>query len=452
MVYRIAAIILMAAFYGIYFFKMYRQGKKGIVTDQIGKGEKHTKGYYIEKVMQIITFLVPFAELASILYGGSAFGIMGKIIGIYLAFTGDIIFGMAVIAMGDSWRAGVAEKEKRDMVTEGIYRYSRNPAFLGFDLVYLGILLMYFNPVLLIVTLAAITILHLQILEEENFLTRLFGSSYTEYRDRVCRYAGYGRLTPDKVLMYVYFLLVLWSIYYYFTCLIYGGIHLSWAWLWLLIAAFSAVRVKMLKDKIDGNEKFQIPGSIKTIYRFAILAFLAVFIPVEAKIIDNMTAIPRQDLEYIVVLGAGLKGREPRNPLRARIERAGENMKENTDTLLLASGGKGKYEEISEAECIREQLIEWFDIGEERIIMEDRSTDTEENLQNTLEIIGDPKASVGIVTNGFHEYRAMILAKQKGYENASPVPAVTLFPVGIHYVVREFFGVMECWLKYGIGK
>ncbi len=145
MVYRIAAIILMAAFYGIYFFKMYRQGKKGIVTDQIGKGEKHTKGYYIEKVMRIITFLVPFAELASILYGGSAFGIMGKIIGIYLAFTGDIIFGMAVIAMGDSWRAGVAEKEKRDMVTEGIYRYSRNPAFLGFDLVYLGILLMYFN-------------------------------------------------------------------------------------------------------------------------------------------------------------------------------------------------------------------------------------------------------------------------------------------------------------------
>ena len=54
---------------------------------------------------------------------------------------------------------------------------------------------------------------------------------------------------------------------------------------------------------------------------------------------------------------------------------------------------------------------------------------------------------MGIVTNGFHELRALSIAKREGYENVSSVPARTLFPVGIHYVVREFFGMTEFYMK-----
>jgi uncharacterized SAM-binding protein YcdF (DUF218 family) len=60
-----------------------------------------------------------------------------------------------------------------------------------------------------------------------------------------------------------------------------------------------------------------------------------------------------------------------------------------------------------------------------------------------MDIIGDPAASVGIITNSFHEYRAMQIALKAGYENVNKVPATTLLPVGIHYMVREFFGVVE---------
>ena len=87
-------------------------------------------------------------------------------------------------------------------------------------------------------------------------------------------------------------------------------------------------------------------------------------------------------------------------------------------------------------------------MNESRIILEDKSTDTEENLKNSLVIIGDEDAYVGIISNGFHEYRAMSIARNVGYNNVHSVPAVTLFPVGIHYTVREFFGMVEFYVKY----
>ena len=96
--------------------------------------------------------------------------------------------------MRDSWRAGVSKTDKTELVTEGIYRFSRNPAFLGFDLVYVGILLMFFNWALLAVSLLAAGMLHLQIIYvEEAFLQDTFGEDYLHYQKRVNRYWGKRR-------------------------------------------------------------------------------------------------------------------------------------------------------------------------------------------------------------------------------------------------------------------
>ena len=72
----------------------------------------------------------------------------------------------------------------------GIYRYSRNPAFLGFDLMYAGVLLLYGNLLTLGFSLFAMMMLHLQILQEERFLASTFGEPYREYCRRVFRYLG----------------------------------------------------------------------------------------------------------------------------------------------------------------------------------------------------------------------------------------------------------------------
>ena len=95
--------------------------------------------------------------------------------------------------MRDSWRAGIPETDRTEFVSTGIYRYSRNPAFLGFDLMYLGILLLFFNLPLLLFTLWAMVMLHLQILQEERYLPTVFGTAYATYQKQVCRYLGRRR-------------------------------------------------------------------------------------------------------------------------------------------------------------------------------------------------------------------------------------------------------------------
>lgn len=190
MIFQIIAILILAVFYGCYFIKMIRQRIKGIQTDQIGKGKV---GFvkFIEVTMKIITIIVPIAEIISIILNTSVLPLWTRIVGICIAVTGVAVFITSVVTMRDSWRAGVSKTDKTDLVTNGIYSFSRNPAFLGFDLVYLGILLMFFNLPLYIISLLAIIILHLQIVNvEEDFLIDTFGEEYLNYKRKVCRYFG----------------------------------------------------------------------------------------------------------------------------------------------------------------------------------------------------------------------------------------------------------------------
>ena len=92
--------------------------------------------------------------------------------------------------MKDSWRAGIPDRDRTELVTDGIYAYSRNPAFLGFYLQYIGVLLMYCNLLTGMFTVFAIVMLRLQILQEEHYLTAAFGAEYLKYRDQVLRYLG----------------------------------------------------------------------------------------------------------------------------------------------------------------------------------------------------------------------------------------------------------------------
>ena len=75
-------------------------------------------------------------------------------------------------------------------MTGGIYAFSRNPAFLGFDLQYIGLLLMFFNPLTALTTAFAVVMLHLQILQEEKYMAATFGEAYLCHKRRVLRYLG----------------------------------------------------------------------------------------------------------------------------------------------------------------------------------------------------------------------------------------------------------------------
>lgn len=190
MIYQVAAILLLAFFYVIYLGKMLLQRKQGIRTNQIATKNKKGRVYAIELLMKLATYAVVLAEGISIGLDTHLLPQPVRIAGIVIAVLGDIIFAAAVYTMGDSWRAGIAKDDKTALVTSGIYRISRNPAFLGFYLVYAGILLLFFNWALCVLTVFAVTMLHLQVLQEEKHLADVFGNAYITYKSKVKRYFG----------------------------------------------------------------------------------------------------------------------------------------------------------------------------------------------------------------------------------------------------------------------
>lgn len=187
MIYRIYALLCLAVFYGIYGLKMLRQRRRGITTDQLGKGDKEPNVKTIELVTKVATITVVIIEVLSIIFTDPKIYGEVRFTGAFCCLVGIGVFYTAVKTMGRSWRAGITD-DKTKLVTSGIFRISRNPAFLGFDLVYFGILLMFFNFLLLIFSVFAGVMLHLQILNEEKHLEEKFGEEYIRYKEKTGRY------------------------------------------------------------------------------------------------------------------------------------------------------------------------------------------------------------------------------------------------------------------------
>lgn len=187
--FKLMAIFILAVFYAIYFGKMIIQKKKGITTHQIGK-RKEKELHTVEALMSVATFSVVIIQLLSIFFDWNIMPSGARFTGFCIAGIGDIFFLISVIYMKDSWRAGIPEKDKTKLVTDGIYKFSRNPAFVGFDFMYIGVLLMFFNIGTLLFSLFSIVMLHLQILQEEKYMAKTFGEEYLEYKKKVFRYIG----------------------------------------------------------------------------------------------------------------------------------------------------------------------------------------------------------------------------------------------------------------------
>lgn len=188
-----AALAVVAAFYAAYFTKMMLQRRGGVKTDQIGKGSKPRKVLVVERLMKIATYSVVAAEVVSVGFDFRMWRSHYAWLGIGIAAAGVAVFIVAMVTMRDSWRAGIPAEDKTELVTAGIYSISRNPAFLGFDLVYIGLLISFFNYIHLLFAAFAAVMLHLQILQEEKFLEAAFGEKYAEYKKRTGRYFIFDR-------------------------------------------------------------------------------------------------------------------------------------------------------------------------------------------------------------------------------------------------------------------
>lgn len=139
-------------------------------------------------------------------------------------------------------------------------------------------------------------------------------------------------------------------------------------------------------------------------------------------IFSAAAATPPAGLDALVVLGAGLRpDGTPSEALRYRLDAALGYLEDNPGTTCIVSGGQGLGEVRTEAAAMSEYLLE-RGLAEDRITSEDRSTSTAENVRNSAELL-EPGATVGIVTNDFHLYRALRIAEKNGLPGACGLAA-----------------------------
>ena len=165
--------------------------------------------------------------------------------------------------------------------------------------------------------------------------------------------------------------------------------------------------------------------------------------------VSGYAAGPRGDEAAIVVLGAGLRRDTPSDLLRRRLDAAFAFWQEHPSVLIAVTGGQGNGETIPEGVAMARYLEE-KGVPASQIVVEDKSTSTEENLLFAKELLArrgvGAEEPVAVVTNAFHCYRARCYARLVGFEQVSSIPAGIALGSVLPCYMREAFAVLYYWV------
>lgn len=244
-----------------------------------------------------------------------------------------------------------------------------------------------------------------------------------------------------KIAGLLFILLGVYSIAYCFSIMTYGVTFSKFfAALGILFIIFGLIVIFIDEKYLVHKPKFIIK-LIKAMFIF----LLASFIIIESFIVYHGGKKDSAQVDYLVVLGAGLWGETPSLTLRQRLDESLGFIKENPSTKVIVSGGMGPGETITEAEAMRRYLVD-KGVDDKLIIKEDKSTSTEENLKFTRNLLKQidtrENIKIKIVTTNFHMFRSKLLAKSNGFEvYGQPAPIHPLLIPA--YYIREYMAVIK---------
>ena len=231
-----------------------------------------------------------------------------------------------------------------------------------------------------------------------------------------------------EILKWVYWALGGLCLMYFAILRLSGRRELDRTWLWpaagaALLAAGCACLIPL-------------PAWVRFLWRALLCLGAALLAALEGMILLHMRAVPENTPQVLIVLGEKMSGGSAGPALQARIRTAAEYARAHPDVEIIASGGRGTGETASEASVIFDGLIAQG-VAPARIRLEERSLRTSENMAFCLKMLGDSAVPVAIVTNGFHVFRALRLARRAGFSRVSALAA----PVGgialPHCMLRE---------------
>ncbi len=215
-----------------------------------------------------------------------------------------------------------------------------------------------------------------------------------------------------------------------------------------ILAVIIIMYLSNLYKKTD-SQRFRL---ISWISKITYCLFLLSFIFIEGFIIYELQKskkVDPQNIDFVIILGAGLQGEKPSKTLETRLEAGTHFLMENKEIPVVVSGGQGPEESISEAAAMGKYLKN-TGIADSRIYYENKSTTTYENLKKSKQLIeqlGLKEPTVLIVTNDYHIVRAKMIAKETGLRSYG-LGADSPFFVKINYFIREYFGIVKTWLTY----
>ena len=167
----------------------------------------------------------------------------------------------------------------------------------------------------------------------------------------------------------------------------------------------------------------------------AVLAFAAT-----GAIIMHSATADEGEFAYLLVLGTVVEGTEPSSMLSDRIQGAYDYLTAHPDTICIVSGGKGDEVNLSEAECMYNELVE-LGIDPARLLMEDRAASTVENFQFSLALIeeetGVRPEKLGVLSSEFHLFRARMFARDEGVMPIAIPAKTTDTATFVQYFLRE---------------
>ena len=226
---------------------------------------------------------------------------------------------------------------------------------------------------------------------------------------------------------------------YFLAIFLFMGYGSKFFLIWAVMAAgFGAWSLVLFSPKILER----LPGWFKKLFMGCVIVGVLFFAVVEGMVFSQVGAQATDGADYMIVLGAQWKHNGPSYMLRQRLDKAVEYLKSNPDTIVIVSGGQGANEPISEAEGMAGYLEE-AGIDPERIIQENASTSTDENLEFSAKYLDKEKDSVVLVTNNYHVFRSMKLAEKKGYEDVEGLAADSHAGMLPNNLLREFFAVVK---------
>lgn len=187
------------------------------------------------------------------------------------------------------------------------------------------------------------------------------------------------------------------------------------------------------------------PGrALRGVLLALLIAGLALFAFLEFRVVSYGHTDRETEVAAVVILGAGVNGSEPSLSLQSRLEAALAYVADKPDIPIVVTGSQGPGEDISEAQCMADWLMD-RGVAAERILLEDQADNTEENIKFSQAMLRnkgiDTTTNIAVVTSDYHLCRASLLW---GVPWMVPVAAhmpEAYWPLTVNYFVREAFAV-----------